>query len=121
MTILIVEDNSAVRRLIRRAISHVASEVYECEDGADALTAYRRYDPDLVLMDIRMPRMDGLSATRQIRSAYPSACIVMVTDYDDDKLRRASSQVGASGYALKQDLTELERIITNSSSGSSNE
>jgi CheY-like chemotaxis protein len=121
MTILIVEDNSGVRRLIRRAIGHLASEVYECEDGADALAAYRLHDPDLVLMDIRMPRMDGLSATRQIRASYPSAHVVMVTDYDDDKLRQASYQAGASGYALKQDLTELERIITNSSSESSNE
>jgi DNA-binding NarL/FixJ family response regulator len=121
MTVLIVEDNTGVRRIIRRAISHFASEVYECEDGADALAAYRRYDPDLVLMDIRMPRMDGLAATRQIRSRYPTARIVMVTDYDDDALRLASSQAGASGYALKQNLTELERIITEDSAAPSKE
>ena len=66
MTILIVEDNPTVRRLIRRAIAHLTTEIYECGDGADALKAYTEHQPDLVFMDIRMPRMDGLAATRQI-------------------------------------------------------
>src|ERR1700677_3592585 len=64
MKILIVEDNAGVRRMIRRAVDHLASQVSECEDGADALAAYRECLPDIVLMDIRMPKMDGLAATR---------------------------------------------------------
>jgi two-component system response regulator DegU len=62
-------------------------------------------------MDIRMPRMDGLTATRQIRQFHPSARIVMVTDYEDEDLRNAASEAGASGYALKQNLTDLPGII----------
>ena len=55
------------RRLIRRAAAHLAEEIYECADGADALKAYTAHQPDLVFMDIRMPRMNGLSATMQIK------------------------------------------------------
>ena len=111
MTILIVEDNASLRRLLRRTIHHLASQVWECEDGADALAAYMEHTPDLVLMDVRMPRTDGIEATRQIRKFDRDARIVIVTDYDDDELRVIAREAGASGYALKQNLTELESVI----------
>ena len=111
MTVLIVDDNAGVRRLLRRAILEAASAVWECSDGAEALAAYADRRPDVVLMDIRMPRMDGLAATRQIRRFNPSARVVMVTDYDDEDLRNAASEAGACAYALKQNLTELAGLI----------
>jgi CheY-like chemotaxis protein len=107
MNVLIVEDNAGIRAVLQRALRETASQVWECTDGADALRAYQDHRPDVVLMDIHMPRMDGLMATRQIRQADPSAKIVMVTDYDDDDLRREASAAGACGYTLKQDLSEL--------------
>jgi len=66
MTVLIVEDNEGVRRLLRLALSGVATMVWHCPDGADALNAYAAHRPDIVLMDVRMPHMDGLAASRQI-------------------------------------------------------
>jgi DNA-binding NarL/FixJ family response regulator len=111
MTILIVDDNAGVRRLLRRALLGVASTVWECSDGSEALAEYTDRQPDVVLMDVRMPRIDGLVATRQIRKFHPSARVVIVTDYDDDDLRKAASEAGASGYALKQNLTDLAGLI----------
>jgi CheY-like chemotaxis protein len=111
MTVLIVDDNAAIRRLLRRAVIDTASDVWECSDGSEALAVYTDYRPDIVLMDIRMPRMDGLTATRQIRQFHPTARVVMVTDYDDEDLRNAASEAGACGYALKQNLTNLAGLI----------
>lgn len=111
MTILIVDDNAGMRRLLRRAVPETASAVWECSDGAEALAAYTEWQPDIVLMDIRMPRTDGLAAARQICQFDPSARVVMVTDYDDEDLRAAAREAGACGYALKQNLTELPGLI----------
>jgi DNA-binding NarL/FixJ family response regulator len=111
MTVLIVEDNAGVRTVVRRALLETASRVWECSDGADALESYLAHRPDFVLMDIRMPRMDGLKATRQILQSDPSAKVVMVSDYDDDDLRRAASAAGACGYTLKQDLSEMIELL----------
>ncbi len=111
MKILIVEDNPTVRKLIRRAIADLAEETVEREDGADALEAYETHRPDVVLMDVKMPRMDGLTATRQLLQRYPHARIVIVTDYDDDELRGAARESGACAYALKNNLMDLEAVI----------
>ena len=112
MRVLIVEDNAGIRRLLRRTFDGTATEIWECSDGSAALPLYEQHNPDIVLMDMRMPQMDGLTATRQIHRALPSARIVIVTDYDDEDLRLAAYEAGASGYALKQDLADLPRIVS---------
>ena len=111
MTVLIVDDNPSVRRLLRRAILDDANSIWECSDGADVEHAYAENKPDIVLMDVRMQRMDGLAATRTLRRSNPDAKIVIVTDYDDDDVRRAANEAGASGYILKQNLTELAQLV----------
>ena len=119
MTILIVKDNPGVRRLIKRATSEIAQNVLECEDGADSLDAYAAHRPDIVLMDIRMPRMDGLAATRRLLRSYPNAKVIILTDSSDEELRTAARDAGACAYALKQNLTQLEDVILEVSSRSS--
>jgi CheY-like chemotaxis protein len=111
MTILIVEDNPAVRRLLRAEVTRIATAVWECDDGATALAAYETHRPDVVLMDIQLPVVDGLVATRRIRSSYPSSTILVVTDYDDCELREAAFRAGAAGYALKSNLLDLLPMI----------
>ena len=105
--VLIVDDNPGIRRILRRAVAEIAEEIWDCSDGAQAQTSYIDCRPDVVLMDIRMPGVDGLEATRQILRADPSAHVVIVTDYDDEDLRRAAAEAGACGYSLKEELANL--------------
>ncbi len=75
------------------------------------MAAYIEHRPDIVLMDVRMPIMDGLSATRQIRKHDPLARVVIVTDSDEDELRTMATEAGAVGYVVKQNLTRLAELI----------
>jgi CheY-like chemotaxis protein len=111
MKLLIVEDSPSVRRVIRSIVATVADEVYECEDGADALPAYVAHKPDWVLMDIAMKNVDGISATKLIRDQYPDAKIIIVTNFDEADLRESALQAGACGYVLKENLLELRRLL----------
>ncbi len=111
MKFLIVDDNAAVRRLIRSIVLPLAGDICECTGGADALSAYLAQRPDVVLMDIRMKDVDGVQATKQIRAADPKARILIVTGYDDTELRQASMRAGACGYVLKDNLLELVRLL----------
>jgi CheY-like chemotaxis protein len=111
MTILIVEDNDAMRQIIKTLVADLTDTFAECEDGAQALGAYGRNHPDWVLMDIRMKEMDGLAATRQIKAAHPEARIIIVTAYDDARLREAAHAAGASAFVHKEYLLELRRIL----------
>lgn len=112
MTILIIDDNAGMRRLIRAVVGDLADAVHECGDGAEALDAYRRHRPDWVLMDIKMPGLDGIAASRQITAADPRARIVMVSDYDDERLRAAARGAGARNYVTKERLLDLRPILS---------
>ena len=112
MTVLIVEDNAGVRRLLKRVIGTIANTIWECEDGADALGVYADRRPDVVLMDLRMQLVDGLAATRQIRQFDPKARVVIVTDYEDEELRSAAREAGSCAYVLKVNLLDLAEIIS---------
>jgi len=111
MTILIVEDSEPMRLLIKNLVGDLTEAIYECDDGDQALGAYSRHHPDWVLMDIRMKRMDGLAATRQIKSDFPDARIIIVTGHDDPRLREAARDAGAYGFVSKENLIELARIL----------
>ena len=111
MTFLIVEDNAGIRRMLRRILAGTASAIWECADGSEALAAYEEHRPDIVLMDLRMPHVDGLAATRQIRGYDPSARIIVVTDYLDEDMKTAALEAGAREYVLKQEISGLPEIV----------
>jgi CheY-like chemotaxis protein len=114
MMLLIVEDNSAMRQLIRRLTGDLAERVVECADGAEALAAYERHQfsgADWVLMDIEMTGLDGLTATRRLCAAHPEARIVIVTRHTDADVRSAACEAGACGFVPKENLLELRTIL----------
>src|SRR5262249_26613429 len=109
--ILIVDDNAPVRKLMVSLLSRVADEIYECGDGADVVFAYSQLKPDWVLMDIKMGEVDGLVATTRIKSRFPDARIIIVTNHDDRELRDAARDAGAFGYVLKDNLFSLPELL----------
>jgi CheY-like chemotaxis protein len=104
MRLLIVEDNDGMRRLIKSVVLDLTDAIAECADGADALKAYTDFHPDWVLMDIKMPNVDGLTATHRIIDAIPEARICIVTDYGDQKTVNAAYQAGAKGCPQRKPL-----------------
>ena len=113
MKVLIVEDNRAMRELMKRMVEDLVDSFCECSDGQDAPAAYPMDRPDWVLMDIRMKEVDGLAATEQIVKAWPGARVLIVTGYNDASLREAARQAGACGYVLKENLLEVRRWLEN--------
>lgn len=111
-TVLIVEDQLPMRELLKTMLIGFASVVGECADGAEALTAYRRLRPDWILMDVELPHLDGIAATRQIVGDDPQARIVIVTNHNDALLKKAARDAGACRYVLKEDLDDLMNILT---------
>jgi CheY-like chemotaxis protein len=110
-SILIIEDNRQMRELMKSMLSDLADHIAERSDGAEALAAYAAQRPDWVLMDIAMPTVDGLAATRQIKAAFPEARVMIVTNYDDPGLRQAASEAGAAAYVLKANLLDMRRLL----------
>lgn len=109
--LLIVEDNPAMRRLIKSIVADLALRVHECADGIEALEAYEKIHPEWVLMDVEMRKKDGFTATREIIEAHPEAKIVIVTKYAAEGMRDAAKKAGACEYVLKENLMEIRAII----------
>lgn len=109
--VLLVEDNAAMRTLIRSLVESVAPTVHECADGETAVDLYARLRPDAVLMDINLGGMDGIAATRAIREADPDARVIIVTEHGDEGYRRAALAAGAEAFVLKENLLDLPAIL----------
>lgn len=112
MKLLLVDDSERVRALIKRLLGGLCEAIYECADGAEALAAYDEFHPDWVLMDICMQQVDGLEAARRIMQAHKDARVVIVTNYDDEWMRKTAREVGTCGYVLKEDLAALRQILS---------
>ena len=111
MKILIVDDSERMRQMIRTFIADISLDIVECSDGSEALEAYRNHRPDIVLMDLKMARMDGLAATSQILEFFPKTRIVIVSQWDDAPFREAARRAGAEAIVSKSDLPPLRNIL----------
>ena len=111
MKVLIVDDNKQIRELVREYLPSTVVEIYECSDGSEAFELYQKHLPDWVLMDIQMKDVDGITATRQIISAYPKAHVMIVTDHNEDELRKTAFEAGASQYVVKENLFSISEIL----------
>jgi len=120
--IMIVDDHEVVRLGMRAAFEAEPdlAVVGEASNGAEALAKMPVLDPELILMDVRMEKMDGIEACREIKSRYPGVIILMITSYTDEDAVISSILAGASGYLLKHlSRAELLRSIRRAASGQS--
>lgn len=117
ITVLVADDQELVRsgfKLMLDVEPDIAV-VAEAVDGADALEQIRAHRPDVALMDIRMPRLDGIEATRRIMKDSPAPRVLILTTYDADDYLHEAIRAGASGFLLKdarrEDLTHAIRTV----------
>ena len=108
--LLIVDDNKNMRRLISKILNGLGT-IYECADGCEALDAYTHHHPDWVIMDVHMPKMNGIRATREITTAFPDARVVVLSKFKDAETREAAREAGACNYVVKEDLLSLREIL----------
>lgn len=120
-TVLIVDDEPNVRRLLRTILKKQFN-VFEAEDGAQAVEAVNKKKPDIILMDMMMPNMDGLTACSTIKknSVTKSIPVIMVTAIGFELNIKLSQQMGASGYITKpfsaEDLFDkIEQVLKEAS------
>jgi DNA-binding NarL/FixJ family response regulator len=100
--VLLADDHQILRDGIRRGLESAGETVVgEAENGEEAVALARETGPDIVLMDLSMPVLDGVGATRRIREEVPSAKVVVLTMHDDPERTRAALQAGASAYLTK--------------------
>jgi len=112
LQVLVVDDSQAQRTRVRSALEQAGLTVVgEAEDGAQALTQAAAHHPDVVLMDLRMPRMDGVQATRMLRRQQPGTPVVLWTGDDDTQLDRAVCTSGAQ-VGIPKHIGTVELIAT---------
>jgi DNA-binding NarL/FixJ family response regulator len=106
--VLLVDDQSLIRQGLRALLELEADLeiVGEAENGQQAINFVAEFQPDVVLLDIRMPIMDGVAATREIQKRFVKTKILVLTTFDDDEYVSAALQNGAMGYLLKDTPSE---------------
>ena len=104
LRVLLVDDHEVVRMGLRMVLEDVpdVSVIGEASNGEEALGMCERLQPDVAIMDIRMPGMSGIDACREIIKQLPDARIIMLTSYAEDDMLFAAIRAGAAGYVLKQ-------------------
>lgn len=112
--VLCVDDHPIVRKGIASLLANEPDTVLvgEASNGKEAVELFRALQPDVMLIDLRMPQLDGISATRQIRGEFPKAHVIALTSYDGDQDIYQALEAGVCGYLLKETVhTELVQAI----------
>jgi DNA-binding NarL/FixJ family response regulator len=106
--ILVVDDDAAFRQRVHAFFAREADMevVAEASDGEEAIRKAQELKPDVVLMDVRMPGLNGVSATRKLREEMPEVKVIMLSIFDLPEYREAAMVSGASGYVVKKSMIE---------------
>jgi DNA-binding NarL/FixJ family response regulator len=104
--VLVVDDDAGFRETLRHLLSdrEDAIVVGEAGNGEEALRLVEALHPDMVLMDLAMPRMSGLEVTRRLKARWPNVAVVIITVHDDEVYRRTALAAGAAAFLVKKTL-----------------
>ena len=101
-SVLVVDDDREIRASLRKLLTEEGFDVVgEAADGPSAVALVRSHVPEVVMMDMRMPRLDGIDATQLIRAEHPEVQVVVFTAYGDEAIRREAQSMGVHSYLVK--------------------
>ena len=110
--VLVVDDDPATVELLQEFLVAKGYEVLTASDGAEALQKVKEERPHVILLDIHMPKMDGLEVLRQVKAIDPTVSVIMVTGVNEEAIGRKAMELGAFDYIVKPlDLPYLERTL----------
>ena len=121
LNILIADDHAAIRRNVRTLLEGVPGwNCAEVSSGTEALESVRDLRPDIVLLDVALPGVNGFEAARQILREAPNTSVLILTMYNSDEVRTEASRAGARGIVLKSEASDslvnaIESVIENGS------
>ena len=112
---LIVEDNALYRKMIRDSLNTLfpSMVIHEASEGNEAIQKVGVFQPQLILMDIRLPDENGLRLTERIKTSHPDTIVIIMTSYDSVEYREAATRCGANGCIAKDSLTpgQIEKLV----------
>ncbi len=111
MTVMIVDDSVEMRQLLREMIAPFSAEIVECSDGQECLDRFEAMRPEWTIMDVRMPRLDGLSTTRDIVQRWPGSKIILLTHFPSPAVAAVAREFGAVDCVGKDDLFRLVDVM----------
>jgi len=111
MTVMIVDDSAEMRDLLRELVAPFTETVVECANGFECLARYAECQPDWTIMDVRMPRLDGLNAARAMRACWPEAKVLLISHYDSPALVAEAREAGVAACLSKDNLYRVVEFL----------
>ena len=111
MRIMIVDDNDLMLKEISKSVALKTDTVMECKNGESAVLSCSDFNPDWILMDIRMEKMNGILAAEKIKAVMPDVNIAFVTSYDNYSYRQAAKSLGIEHYFMKTNLLGIRKVL----------
>lgn len=108
---MIVDDNALMRKEISKSVALQTDTVLECSDGETAVSCCLEFNPDWILMDIKMSKMNGILTAEKIKGVMPDVKIAFVTSYDNLYFRRAAKSLDIEHYFIKTNLLEIRKVL----------
>ena len=111
MNVMIVDDSAEMRELLRDLISPLTQSIVECGNGLECIARSSECQPDWIIMDLRMPRLDGLNAARAVRACWPASKVLLVTHFNSPAIAAEAQEAGVISCVSKDELYQLVDLM----------